>query len=76
MAPLRFFRRTRQLAIIHLEKLGRLGWAGASNIDKCSRGDVVCLALAHKRVVVEEVTQLRLVAIRLSLEDLLGFGTG
>jgi hypothetical protein len=43
---------------------------------ECRGGDIVSLALAHKRVVLEQILQLRLVALRLRMQDLLRLRPG
>jgi hypothetical protein len=61
---------------VHLEELHRLLWMSTRHIVEGRGGDVVGLALADKRVVLEQILQLGLVALRLRMQDLLCLGPG
>jgi hypothetical protein len=48
----------------------------ARDVVEGRRRDVVCLALAHQAVVLEDVLLLRVVEVGLGLEDALGLTSG
>ena len=70
------FLRRLELLVIQLEKLLRLSRVAARDVVEGRCRDVVGLALADKRVVLEEVLVLRGVALRLLLQQLLCLGPG
>lgn len=61
-----------QLSSIHAEELVRLSGMLARDVVESRSSDVVCLALAHQAVVLEQVLLLRVVDVCLFLEDPFG----
>ncbi len=60
---------------IYLEELGWLGWVVAGDVMKGQGGDVVGLALANQRVILEQILLLRLITLGLSMEHSLSFAS-
>lgn len=59
---------------IHLEEIHRLLWMLASNIVESASGDIVCVALSHQRIVLQQILNLGSVRWCLCMQDPLRFG--
>ena len=62
-----------ELLCVSLEKVWRLLWMATGDIMESRGGDVVGLAFTNQGVVLEKVLNLRLIALRLRMENLLCF---
>ena len=64
-----------ELLRIDLEEIHGLLRMVTSDVDERRRGDVICLAFAHERVVFKDIFAFGFVVMALGVEDAFGFGS-